>query len=69
MREPQEQKEPSAATDAKGTGRVLAWLKTGVSLGSDSDNSCKARVTVIVQKGTWGPEKELWLNGEFRLKR
>ena len=69
MREPQEQKEPSAATDAKGTVRVLAWLRTGVSLGSDSDNSCKARATGIVQKGTWGPEKELWMNREIRLER
>ena len=40
-----------------------------MSLGSDSDNSCKARATGIVQKGTWGPEKALWLNGEIRLER
>lgn len=61
--------EPSAATDAKGTGMVLDWLRTGVSLGSESDNSCKARATGIVQNGTWGPGKELWLNGEVRLER
>ena len=40
-----------------------------MSLGSDSDNSCKARATGIVQKGKWGPEKALWLNGEIRLER
>lgn len=61
--------ELSAATDAKGTGMVLVWLRTGVSLESESGNSCKARATGIVQNETRGPGKELWLNAEIRLER